>query len=173
MAGHTQVDNSDLLRKLAVRQRALSLLGGRVRRVFEGCAGTGNMTRYWSQVAGHVDSVDINAGKLSSISLPNVSVHAGEYKAFLALSARAEMIDMDAYNYQFADTQALLRASQTQRKCVVFTTCSKLSDLLDQVYACNPAAFYIDNLDLHIQRPDRTYTRYGFMYWPEVRHGEL
>lgn len=88
-------DNADLAQKIAIRQKALALLGCKPRLVIDAYSGEGVIAKMlWSVVADQLICIELDAKKAK---LNPFDVLIGDNNNFVELFFDADVIDCDAY----------------------------------------------------------------------------
>jgi len=113
-------DNSDLLKKLALRNAVIKKHRSAINMVADCYAGEGVITSMlWQHVAKQVICIDRNRRKLNKIQVPQIKTLCGNNMDFIDDIAHCDLFDCDAYGLVMPFIQTL--ADRVSQKWVVFT----------------------------------------------------
>lgn len=139
------MDNSDLRQKILLRQRGLALLPT-PSKIVDMYAGEGTISRYlWSKMNADLTCIEKDKEKIKKIDFAKTI--CDNNLNHIALTADADIVDMDAYRLVMKPLKEVLNVS-TKSKLIFFTESNPFSKhiftTIEEILKMDITAFWIE-----------------------------
>lgn len=159
------IDNSNLIQKIAIRQRGVSLLKSKSFSVLDLYAGEGNITaNLWAKIAKTVLCCEKEKGKFQ-FNAPNVEIIEDDNIKLIEKSNGFEIVDLDAYGLVFNKIKMVSEKPFLKERLIFFTEFNPISynknwqeKFINDLLKLNPTAIYFE-------KAKNSAVIYGYLYY--------